>query len=114
MQSGKIRKKARLERPDLTKDPALGGNFVEYEPVIETKIGIEPMTSQDRFFNQQNAPDAKLVVRWRFHKEIDVQEGWRFIVGNRILKIIGKQNVNERNREWEFLCDENPVPLPGA
>ena len=97
----------KIQRPVRT-DDAYGGAAVEWEDVADVWAGIVPMSDRERFLSHQISPLATHKVSIRFNGKIAFNQSWRILYGSRSLKIIGILNIDERRREWQVTCEEEP------
>ena len=105
LKSGSLRHRVTLQKPARIGDQYAGAD-VTWTDVEDIWVNIEPMSDRERFFAQQISTLQVHKVRMRYRS--DIRQSWRLLYGTRILDTIGIKNSEERNRELELTCEEEP------
>ena len=67
---------------------------------------IRTLSGQERISFQQLYPTATLEIVTNYRADIQPEPDHWLEFGRRRLEIVSVENVEERNREWKFLCSE--------
>lgn len=103
VQSGRMRKVIRFMQKVRMPDDMGGGSF-RLEQVREDRGYVYPTSSRETF--QAQARDARTshVIELRYFAGLD--SNWVIEMDSRHFAILGKQNVDERDRKWILDCEE--------
>jgi len=82
-----------------------------FQDELEVKASIHALTVHEQFTAAQEHASATHRISFRFRPSLDgrIDGSWRVKFGERIFVLVGlPNNIDERNRELELLCDEGP------
>jgi SPP1 family predicted phage head-tail adaptor len=88
-----------------------------YGQAIQTWTTLRTMWAEVRFLRGQELPNIRqtwatathiISCRWQ-GSSVQPSPRMRFVLGKdgRVMNILSRQNIEERNRKWEFICEEN-------
>ena len=105
MRAGQLNKRVSIERPGSAQSET--GQVVDgWSTVATVWAAIQPLSGRELFAAQQLQARADLLVRIRYLAGVEPKMRVRF--GARLLDIQAVRNLDERNRELELFCLEQP------
>jgi len=108
MLSGRFRHTVTLQSP--TEDLDSSGLSI-FQDELDVKAEIRALSVHEQFTAAQEHASATHRISFRFRPSLDgrIKGSWRVKFGERIFILVGlPDNVDERNREIQLLCDEGP------
>lgn len=110
MRAGELRNVVEIQRPPTGEDQDSAGQVIgDPVTVAHAKASIKQLSAREKFGVASFAATAthRLVLRWQ--PELDaIDSSWRVLFGDRVFEILSHDNVEERNRVIELICQEGP------
>lgn len=104
MEAGKLRHRITFQTRSVSQD-AYGGQVDTWtDAVTNVAAAIEPLSVRELMVAQAAQNETRLKVSTRYFAGLT--PAMRITYGSRIFNILGITNVEERNRELQFLCSE--------
>ena len=111
MRAGELRHPVLVRRPETVPEQDSTGQVIaDWVTVAADKASIEMLRASERFVAAQEYATATHRVRLRYQPAYAAMDAsWIVVEGDRVFKLIGPpNNVKERNREIELICEEGP------
>lgn len=102
MRAGKLRRRASLQRKQVTQD-SFGAEIASWAEIAAVWVAIEPLQGRE-FWNSQ-AEQSELTTRIRIRYRDDVRTDDRIVWSGRTYDIEAAA-ANERRTELELMCRE--------
>ena len=102
---GGMKRRIMLQRPAKTEDEG-GGRRVVYQDVANVWASVEPISSREYFFAQQERADVTHKIRIRFRT--DVKNNWRVRYGSAQFLVDSIIDIGGERRFMELLSHEYP------
>ena len=103
MRAGRLRQ--RVELQSLTEDQDDYGGLVKVWATQATVWAhVRPLLGREFFGAQQVQSDINCEIRTRYRSDITPTTKWRIVHENNEYDIKAVQHVDERHREWVFMC----------
>lgn len=111
MRAGPRRHLVLIQRPETDPPQDTAGQVVaDWVTVTPAMASIEQLSARERFVSAQEFATATHRVCLYYQVELDgIDANWRVLFGDRVFTLVAPpNNVKERNREIELLCEEGP------
>lgn len=111
MRAGALRHLVAVQRPATVEMQDTAGQVIgDPVTVASAMASIEQLSARERFVVAQDVATATHRIRVYWAPELAAMDAsWSVLFGARVFKLVAPpNNVLERNRELELLCEEGP------
>lgn len=111
MRAGELRHLVLIQRPATEPLQDSAGQVIDDPVTVASAMAsIKQLSARERFVVAQDLATATHRIKLYWTPELDgMDASWSILFGARVFRLVAPpNNVLERNREFELLCDEGP------